>query len=91
MKLTVLGSGSTGNAVLLVANGTRVLVDAGLSSRETARRMALMGEDFWPYGLESNRHTLETFVRYMYEQGLIPKPMTIETLFPDSTQRTFRV
>ena len=45
MKLTVLGSGSTGNAVLLVANGTRVLVDAGLSSRETARRMALMGED----------------------------------------------
>ncbi len=45
MKLTVLGSGSTGNAVLLVANGTRVLVDAGMSTRETARRMALMGED----------------------------------------------
>src|SRR5713101_1149258 len=45
MKLTVLGSGSTGNAVLLVANGTRVLVDAGLSSRETVRRMAIMGED----------------------------------------------
>jgi len=45
MKLTVLGSGSTGNSVLLVANGTRVLVDAGLSSRETVRRMALMGED----------------------------------------------
>src|SRR5216683_1396849 len=45
MKLTVLGSGSTGNAVLLVTNGTRVLVDAGLSTREIARRMALMGED----------------------------------------------
>lgn len=45
MKLTVLGSGSTGNSVLLVANGTRVLVDAGMSTRETARRMALMGED----------------------------------------------
>ncbi len=53
--------------------------------------MDLMGEDFWPYGLESNRHTLETFVRYMHEQGLIPKPMALETLFPDSTQRTFRV
>ena len=38
MKLTVLGSGSTGNAVLIVANGTRVLVDAGLSARETARQ-----------------------------------------------------
>jgi phosphoribosyl 1,2-cyclic phosphodiesterase len=45
MKISVLGSGSTGNAVLLVANGTRVLVDAGLSARETARRMSMLGED----------------------------------------------
>jgi len=45
MKLTVLGSGSTGNAVLIVAGDTRVLVDAGLSAKEIARRLALMGED----------------------------------------------
>src|SRR5438105_6298152 len=45
MKISVLGSGSTGNAVLLVANGTRVLVDAGLSAREIARRMNQLGED----------------------------------------------
>src|SRR5207244_12575432 len=45
MKISVLGSGSTGNSVLLVANGTRVLVDAGLSARETARRMSMLGED----------------------------------------------
>lgn len=45
MKISVLGSGSTGNAVLLVANGTRVLVDAGLSAREIVRRMAMLGED----------------------------------------------
>src|SRR6266704_3055329 len=45
MKFSVLGSGSTGNAVLLVANGTRVLVDAGLSAREVSRRMSLLGED----------------------------------------------
>ena len=45
MKISVLGSGSTGNAVLFVANGTRVLVDAGLSSREIARRMTQVGED----------------------------------------------
>jgi len=57
----------------------------------TYQTMDLMGEDFWPYGLESNRHTLETFVRYMHEQGLIPEPMAIESLFADSTQRTFRV
>ena len=45
MKISVLGSGSTGNAVLLVANGTRVLVDAGMSAREIVRRMASLGED----------------------------------------------
>ena len=45
MKLTVLGSGSTGNAVLIVAGNTRVLVDAGLSAKEIARRLALVGED----------------------------------------------
>jgi phosphoribosyl 1,2-cyclic phosphodiesterase len=45
MKFTVLGSGSTGNAVLICAGETRVLVDAGLSARETVRRLALVGED----------------------------------------------
>src|SRR5919107_6420033 len=45
MKLTVLGSGSTGNSVLICAGRTRVLVDAGLSAKETARRLALVGED----------------------------------------------
>lgn len=45
MKLTVLGSGSTGNAVLIVAGETHVLVDAGLSAKEIARRLALVGED----------------------------------------------
>jgi len=45
MKLTVLGSGSTGNAILIVAGETRVLVDAGLSAKEICRRLALVGED----------------------------------------------
>jgi phosphoribosyl 1,2-cyclic phosphodiesterase len=45
MKFTVLGSGSTGNAVLIVAGETRVLVDAGMSAREIVRRLAFMGED----------------------------------------------
>jgi phosphoribosyl 1,2-cyclic phosphodiesterase len=45
MKFTVLGSGSTGNALLITAGKTKVLIDAGLSAREIARRMALQGED----------------------------------------------
>lgn len=45
MKFTVLGSGSTGNAVLISAGETKVLVDAGLSAKEIARRVAEVGED----------------------------------------------
>jgi phosphoribosyl 1,2-cyclic phosphodiesterase len=45
MKFTVLGSGSTGNAVLISTERTNVLVDAGLSAREILRRLAVVGVD----------------------------------------------
>jgi phosphoribosyl 1,2-cyclic phosphodiesterase len=40
----VLGSGSTGNATLVVAGETRILIDCGLSARELTRRFATAGE-----------------------------------------------
>ncbi|CAN5364446.1 MBL fold metallo-hydrolase [soil metagenome] len=43
MKFTVLGSGSTGNAVLISSEKTNVLVDAGMSAREILRRLGEMG------------------------------------------------
>ncbi|HEX8248432.1 MAG TPA: MBL fold metallo-hydrolase, partial [Pyrinomonadaceae bacterium] len=45
MRFTVLGSGSTGNAVLITAGKTKVLVDAGLSAKEILRRLVCVGED----------------------------------------------
>lgn len=45
MKVWVLGSGSSGNAVLLENGDTRVLVDAGFGPRTLARRMKLVGVD----------------------------------------------
>ena len=45
MRFTVLGSGSTGNAVLICTDKAKVLVDAGLSAREILRRLAAMGVD----------------------------------------------
>lgn len=43
MRFTVLGSGSTGNAVLISSERTNVLIDAGLSAREILRRLAEVG------------------------------------------------
>jgi phosphoribosyl 1,2-cyclic phosphodiesterase len=45
MKVWVLGSGSSGNAVLLENDDTRVLIDAGFGPRTLARRMKLAGVD----------------------------------------------
>jgi phosphoribosyl 1,2-cyclic phosphodiesterase len=40
VRVTVLGSGSRGNAVVVESGGQRVLVDAGFSPRALARRLA---------------------------------------------------
>jgi 4,5-dihydroxyphthalate decarboxylase len=52
---------------------------------------ALMGRDFWPYGLEPNVHTLETFVRYSFEQGLAKRVLKPEELFAPETLESFKV
>lgn len=43
MRVTVLGSGSAGNATLVEAGGARILVDAGFSGRDLERRMVEVG------------------------------------------------
>jgi phosphoribosyl 1,2-cyclic phosphodiesterase len=40
----VLASGSSGNSALIATSKTRILIDAGLSVRELARRLAEIGE-----------------------------------------------
>jgi phosphoribosyl 1,2-cyclic phosphodiesterase len=45
LRIALLASGSKGNAVFLENGGTRLLIDAGLSSREIVRRLALIGVD----------------------------------------------
>lgn len=51
-------------------------------SRLVEDDLALMGEDWWPYGVEANRAALETFLRYFHEQGLSERRHTVEELFP---------
>jgi 4,5-dihydroxyphthalate decarboxylase len=55
-----------------------------------AATTAAMGEEFWPYGLERNRETLATFLRYSHEQALIPRPVEPEELFAAPTLETAR-
>lgn len=45
MKVTVLGSGSSGNSILIESGQVRLLVDAGFSGRDIERRLAAVEVD----------------------------------------------
>jgi 4,5-dihydroxyphthalate decarboxylase len=48
----------------------------------------LAGEDFWPYGIEPNRSTLEAFLQYGFEQGVATRRLKVEELFaPETLER----
>lgn len=49
------------------------------------RQVEVFGEDPWPYGVDANRAQLETFSRYLTEQGIVEKSAPIEDLFAAST------
>lgn len=61
------------------------------SIAEMEEERETLGEDAWPYGLEPNRHVLETLVQYAHEQGLIKKPLDLKSLFAPNTLEEFKI
>src|SRR3984885_4834789 len=51
VSVSVLASGSRGNSTIVQSSSTRILVDAGISCRETFKRMKAAGED--PHSLSA--------------------------------------
>jgi 4,5-dihydroxyphthalate decarboxylase len=52
---------------------------------------ALMGPDFWSYGVGANRKTLETFLRYHHSQGLSSRLVKVEEMFHPATFETYKL
>jgi len=52
---------------------------------------ALMGQDYWSYGVAENRNTLETFLRHHHAQGLSSRLVTPEELFHPGTLESFKL
>jgi hypothetical protein len=42
---------------------------------------ALLGDDWWPYGVAANRAAVDTFLRYHFEQGLSKRLLTCKDIF----------
>jgi 4,5-dihydroxyphthalate decarboxylase len=50
-----------------------------------------MGNNYWSYGVEPNRRTLETFVRHHHSQGLSAQLMDVDRLFHPGTYESFKI
>ena len=61
------------------------------AAAEAEATRALMGEDWWPYGLAGNEKTLATFARYSHEQGLSKRVLTPRDLFAPETLEAFTI
>ena len=66
------------------------LIGAGMSryplpwlNAEVTRIRAVFGEDFWPYGIEANRPTLEAFLATAKAQGACSPSLTVADLFSE--------
>ena len=52
---------------------------------------ALMGEDFWSYGVEKNRKVLDYFLAQHHAQGLSSRRVTVDELFHPGTYEAFKL
>jgi 4,5-dihydroxyphthalate decarboxylase len=52
---------------------------------------SVMGDEYWAYGFEPNVDTLETFLRYSYEQGLSKHLLKPRELFAPESLESFKI
>ena len=65
--------------------------DAALRRGADCSARALMGEDFWSYGLPPNRRVLERFLRQHHEEGLSARLLAPEDLFHPATIESHQI
>jgi 4,5-dihydroxyphthalate decarboxylase len=72
----------------------RLLLEAGAPKASFAwlqpmieEEQAIIGRDWYPYGIAQNKPSIEALLQYTHEQGLSARRLTIEELFVPSTLR----
>jgi 4,5-dihydroxyphthalate decarboxylase len=76
-------------AALFETAALKVSLPWTLAHAEDARQ--LMGDAYWSYGVEPNRHVLAKFLEYARDQGLADAEQTVESLFAPETLEAFAI
>jgi 4,5-dihydroxyphthalate decarboxylase len=78
-------------AMAALADTSATKVTVPYVEERIAEARALMGADYWPYGVEANRKALATFLRHHHAQGLSSRLLKVEELFHPGTLESFKI
>jgi len=78
-------------ALDLLADTSATKVTLPFIEEQLKSAKAMMGHDFWSYGVQANRKTLEALLQHHHSQGLSSRRMAIEELFHPSTYETYSI
>jgi 4,5-dihydroxyphthalate decarboxylase len=78
-------------ALALLSDTSAIKVTLPFVEERLGEARALMGDDFWSYGVAKNRKTLETFLRHHHGQGLSSREVTVDELFHPGTYEAFKL
>ena len=84
VTVSMLASGSRGNCAFVASTRTKILVDAGISCRETFKRMKALGED--PQSLSAILITHE-HSDHVYGLAMLAKKLRIPVFMTGSDSR----
>jgi len=70
-------------------SATKVMLPFVEEQLKAAR--ALMGSDFWSYGVAPNRKTLDAFLKRHHTEGLSARRLAVEELFHPATHEMPKV
>jgi 4,5-dihydroxyphthalate decarboxylase len=74
-----------------LADTSATKVTLPFTEENLRRARALMGEDFFSYGLAENRHVFEWFLRHHHAQGLSARLLSPEELFHPATLESHKI
>ncbi len=86
VSVSMLASGSRGNCAIVASARTKILVDAGISGRETCKRMKALGED--PHSLSAILITHE-HSDHIYGLATLAKRLRIPVFMTGATHQAW--
>ncbi|MDO9413241.1 MAG: ABC transporter substrate-binding protein [Pseudolabrys sp.] len=78
-------------ALHLLSDTSASKVTLPFADERLTQAKALMGDDFWPYGISASKKTLDGFLKAHHSQGLSERLVTAEELFHPGTHEGFKI